>query len=127
MRRHDRGQSTAEYAIVISVVIAAVLGMQLYMKRGMQGKVKDGVDFFTNQEGTMDSSLTNNISNLDQYEPYYAESNTTTNQSSSENEQMLEGGRVFKGAMKTTTHRTGNQIQGVGWNPADANWTTRHK
>ena len=40
-----KGQSTAEYAIVIGLVIAAALAMQTYVKRGLQGHVKDAVDY----------------------------------------------------------------------------------
>ncbi len=43
MRR--KAQSTAEYAIVIGLVIAAAVAMQVYVKRGLQAKVKGAVDF----------------------------------------------------------------------------------
>jgi len=45
MLRRIRGQSTAEYAIVIGLVIAAAVGMQVYVKRSLQGKIKDAVDY----------------------------------------------------------------------------------
>ncbi|MBU1124500.1 MAG: hypothetical protein KKC84_00565 [Candidatus Omnitrophica bacterium] len=39
-----RGQSTLEYSIVIAVVIAALLALNVYLKRGVQGKLKDSAD-----------------------------------------------------------------------------------
>lgn len=39
-----RGQSTLEYAIIIAVVVGALLAMQIYMKRGLEGKLKDSSD-----------------------------------------------------------------------------------
>ena len=39
-----KGQSTLEYAIIIMVVIAALLTMNAYMKRGLQGKLRDASD-----------------------------------------------------------------------------------
>ncbi len=39
-----RGQSTLEYVILIVIVIAAILTMQVYMKRGVQGRWKSAVD-----------------------------------------------------------------------------------
>jgi hypothetical protein len=36
-----KAQSTAEYAIVIGLVIASILGMQTYVKRGLQGRTHD--------------------------------------------------------------------------------------
>lgn len=38
------GQSTLEYAVVIVIVIAAALAMQIYMKRGIQGKLRAATD-----------------------------------------------------------------------------------
>ncbi|MBI4355673.1 MAG: hypothetical protein HY597_04425 [Candidatus Omnitrophica bacterium] len=39
--RTTRGQSTAEYAILIAVVIAAFLGIQILIKNAIQGGVMD--------------------------------------------------------------------------------------
>lgn len=39
-----RAQSTLEYAIIIMVVVGALLAMQIYMKRGLEGKLKDSSD-----------------------------------------------------------------------------------
>ena len=42
--RMKAGQSTLEYAVVIAVVVAALLAMQIYMKRGVQGKMRSATD-----------------------------------------------------------------------------------
>ena len=42
-----KGQSTVEYAVLIVVVIAALLAMGIYMKRGTMGKLRES----TNQIG----------------------------------------------------------------------------
>jgi uncharacterized protein (UPF0333 family) len=42
MRR--KGQSTLEYAVLIAVVVGALLAMQIYMKRGIQGKLRQSAD-----------------------------------------------------------------------------------
>lgn len=39
-----RGQGTLEYVTLVVVVIAALLAMQLYMKRGVQGKLRSSAD-----------------------------------------------------------------------------------
>jgi hypothetical protein len=39
-----RGQSTLEYAILILIVIVALLAMQTYLKRGIQGRVRESSD-----------------------------------------------------------------------------------
>ena len=42
--RNRKAQSTLEYAILIAVVIGAVLIMQTYMKRGVQGRLRSASD-----------------------------------------------------------------------------------
>ena len=42
--RQQRGQSTVEYAVVVAVIIAALLAMQIYMKRGTMGKLREATD-----------------------------------------------------------------------------------
>jgi uncharacterized protein (UPF0333 family) len=44
MMRKSKGQSIIEYAIVLSIVTAAIMAMQTYIKRGIQGVVKVAAD-----------------------------------------------------------------------------------
>jgi Flp pilus assembly pilin Flp len=39
-----RGQSTLEYAVLIVVIIAALVAMQVYLKRGVQGRMRESTD-----------------------------------------------------------------------------------
>ncbi len=39
-----RGQSTLEYAVLIIVIIGALLSIQIYIKRGVQGRLKSATD-----------------------------------------------------------------------------------
>lgn len=43
LSRH-KGQSILEYAMIVAVVVAALLAIQIYMKRGVQGKLRSSVD-----------------------------------------------------------------------------------
>lgn len=45
-----KGQSIAEYAILIGIVSAAIMGMNVYIKRGVQAGIKQSVDQMANQE-----------------------------------------------------------------------------
>jgi flagellar basal body-associated protein FliL len=38
------GQSVLEYIILIVIIIAALLTLQIYMKRGLQGRLKSATD-----------------------------------------------------------------------------------
>ena len=39
-----RGQSTLEYAVLIVVIIGALISLQVYIKRGVQGRLKSAAD-----------------------------------------------------------------------------------
>lgn len=41
------GQSTTEYAVLLAVVAAALVAMQVYIKRGIQGRIRDLADQIT--------------------------------------------------------------------------------
>lgn len=55
-----RGQSTLEYAVVIAVVLAALIAIQIYVKRGIQGKLRSSTDQIGEQysAGKMTSTFT---------------------------------------------------------------------
>lgn len=42
--RKKKGQSTLEYAVLIIIVIGALLSIQVYIKRGVQGRLKSATD-----------------------------------------------------------------------------------
>jgi len=44
MFRKKRGQSTLEYGLIIAVVVAALLTINWYMQKGVQGKLKENSD-----------------------------------------------------------------------------------
>lgn len=42
--RYSIGQSATEYAVLLALVAASLIAMQVYLKRGIQGRVKDLAD-----------------------------------------------------------------------------------
>ena len=42
--RKMKGQSTLEYAVLIIIIIGALLSIQIYIKRGLQGRLKSATD-----------------------------------------------------------------------------------
>lgn len=99
-KRMSKAQSTAEYAIVIGLVIAAAVAMQVYVKRGLQGRIHDAVSHQDTDTGAM---FTGN-----QYEPYYLGSDMTSTRSAQEGEVVGTGGTVNRTRNEETT-RTGTQ------------------
>jgi Flp pilus assembly pilin Flp len=72
--KNKKAQNTAEYALLIALVIAGVVAMQTYAQRALQARERDAVRFMVNQ--------TNELGNTDQYEPYYMASHYDVNRDS---------------------------------------------
>ena len=50
--RNLKGQSTLEYAILIIIIIAALITLQAYIKRGVQGRLQSSTDTVGDQFST---------------------------------------------------------------------------
>lgn len=61
--KNKKAQNTAEYAILISLVVAGIIAMQTYAQRALQSRVRDASSYLKNQTTQLGSTL--------QYEPYY--------------------------------------------------------
>ena len=58
MRLSCKAQSMFEYCAVVVVIVAALMAMQAYMKRGLQGRWRDSVDQLGDQYDTSMSGST---------------------------------------------------------------------
>ena len=89
-----KGQNTAEYAILISLVVGAVIAMQTYVQRGLQAKMRDVVvDYLVNQTSALGNSV--------QYEPYYLERNFLVTRTSDESIILGNGISGMTGSVNT--------------------------
>lgn len=83
LRLNKKGQNTAEYAILISLVVAGIIAMQTYAQRALQARVRDASQFMT--DATSDANLgAGALGTTAQYEPYYLETDYKVNRSDSE-------------------------------------------
>jgi len=57
-KKRQRGQSTVEYAILIIIVIGALLSIQVYIKRGIQGRLKSASDDIGEQYSPGNTNIT---------------------------------------------------------------------
>jgi hypothetical protein len=105
VRRKIKAQSVTEYAILLGVAIAVFAGMQLYVKRGLNARIKQATDAATGAGGDVTitvgdaadggTSYNLNLDTQSQYEPYYSESRSDTYQENVERER-LSGGQISK-------------------------------
>lgn len=96
--KNRKAQSTAEYVIVLGLIVAAVMAMQTYVKRGFQGRVRDAVDYVDN------AGQTTGVPNFtgDQYEPYYLSSTFDSTRDAEDTEKLLDAGAVTRSSTETS-------------------------
>lgn len=112
-----RAQSTAEYAVVIAIVLAAAVGMQTYVKRALQAKIHGAAGALVAVNGDATNNL--NLGNMEQYEPYYAESNYNVNRQDRYNETITDATVSYSGDLSNTL-RTGSSNEGTNVNGDDS-------
>jgi Flp pilus assembly pilin Flp len=78
LMKNKKAQNTAEYAILISLVVAGIIAMQTYAQRALQARVRDASSYMKNQTSTIGGAV--------QYEPYYLETSYVVNRESTETE-----------------------------------------
>jgi len=66
--RKKKGQSTLEYAVLIMIIIGALLSIQFYIKRGLQGRLKSATDdigdqFSPGNTNAMQTTITSSSTN----------------------------------------------------------------
>jgi hypothetical protein len=104
--RKSRAQSTAEYAILIGLVIAAAVAMQVYVKRGLQARIHDASRVLVTQTPELDTT----DANL-QYEPYYLNSSYTVTRGSNSATDLQAAGNYVSDET-SNVQRTGGQSYG---------------
>lgn len=90
-----KAQSTLEYAVIIAVVVAALISMQIYFKRGLQGKIRQASDDIG-----------------EQFSPSTTTSNYDTNVVSNTHETVQGGVSTVSIAGENSQTRTGSESTG---------------
>jgi len=105
--KNRKAQNTAEYALLIALVVAGVIAMQTYAQRAMQARIHDAAVYMTNS--------TTEIGKDTQYEPYYLQSNYTVDSNSVENKRL---GTGLVG-QDSTTGRLRSGFQNTAYSTSD--------
>jgi len=111
--RNKKAQNTMEYALLIAIVIGVFSAMQLYIRRGLQARIRAGTDSIPDIVlGQSDVATSAVFGTAKQYEPYYVRKGaydyTTVSNDGDEQGTLDETGGVRDLANQTTT-RNGTQ------------------
>lgn len=110
-----KGQNIAEYSILIALVIAAAVAMQVYVKRGIQGRVADAVDHAPEITDFAEKGTTLNFKTR-QYEPYYVDSNAAVASTRGLTENITNNVMITRNNIVETTTRAANAYEKTTWN-----------
>ncbi len=98
-----KGQNTAEYALLISLVVAAIIAMQTYAQRALQARIKDASQYMVNG--------TSGLGTTDQYEPYYLQTNYEITRDSTTNDKLGTNQVAMDQSSNRTRAKGGSQVQ----------------
>jgi len=87
--KNRKAQNTAEYALLIALVVAGVIAMQTYAQRALQARVHDASQYMASS--TSQDANGNTIGNSTQYEPYYMQSSYNVDSNSVDNKRLGAG------------------------------------
>ena len=96
--KNKKAQNTAEYAILISLVVAGIIAMQTYAQRALQARVRDAGQFLKDETADLGSTV--------QYEPYYLKTDYTVTRDESDT-QLLDATTTAQRTDSTRTRGTG--------------------
>lgn len=107
--RNKKGQNTAEYALLIALVVAGIIAMQQYAQRALQARVRDAGVYMADATHTVANGDTSGVvlGASKQYEPYYQKSDYTVSRDSTEHK--INDGSTVSQDSTSDRGRTGSQ------------------
>ncbi len=105
LRQGSGGQVLLEYAIIVVLVVSAIIGIQLYLQRALQGRYKAASDYALKV-----IKASQGIYGIYQYDPYYHTSDFTIQRDSKIGSSYFPGGKSTIEIRRDDQSRTGETI-----------------
>ncbi len=112
---NKKGQNIAEYVILVALIIAAAAAMQVYLKRGLQGRMADAVDHAPDVAVDQNGVATTLTFATKQYEPYYSNSASDVVSTSNYTDTIAERGKIDRAVMGQETKRAAGSYDRQEW------------
>ena len=113
---HVKAQVISEYAVLFFLVIAVITGMTAYLRRTLQGRIREAhqtmINTFADTYYKQPNTSTYNM--VYQYEPYYTQTSSVNTNDSTTNDHLFGGpittiGTFNKEILSVTNSRTNSQ------------------
>jgi len=96
-----KAQSLAEYTICLTVVLVALIAINTYVKRGLQGRYVDVANSAVTAVGAV-------VGDTNQFEPLYRDDKITTAQDAQLKKEGLAEGQIKTDTLKDEVTQKGN-------------------
>ena len=98
--KNRKAQNTAEYALLIALVVAGVIAMQTYAQRALQARIHDAANYMATNSAVIGTNT--------QYEPYYMQSDYNVESNSVDNKRL--GQNLVGADSQNNRVRTGSEV-----------------
>jgi len=102
LMKNKKAQNTAEYAILISLVVAGIIAMQTYAQRALQARVRDAGKYLSTETSKLGETV--------QYEPYYLDTKYTVTRNVVEIQRLDANTSILEFDTTRTRDKAGRQI-----------------
>lgn len=103
-----KGQSLSEYSIFLAIALVAIVAINVYVKRGLQGRYADVTDYAID---VVRAQANRDVGR--QYEPYYVNENKDINMPRPESRIIVNRGRIIRSISPSTTEVNTRSTEGV--------------
>ena len=107
--KYNKAQILGEYTLILFLVVVVLTAMTVYIRRVLQSRMYDARKYMMS---VVKSAPHNGILKME-YEPYYTQTNATTDQSQDATEKLLGGGHtgIYRKVFDDVTSVESNSIQ----------------
>lgn len=112
LMRNKKAQNTAEYALLIALVVAAIIAIQTYVQRTLAARTRDAAKYLTAQTSVLGTT--------NQYAAYYQFTNDVTASQTSK-KQLLD-----KDTTRTEQNDVNTRVAGSGQSTKAAGYLTTY-
>lgn len=126
MGKKLRGQNLSEYSVLIAMLLVAFVTINVYVRRGLQGRYRDMVN-----DTTAKAAELGGVAVKGQYEPYYLEAESiidtsktsvTKTMSDMDKGEIIEQGKVKKSLSAEPTTITSKSTDGINVEASKVIW-----
>lgn len=118
--QNKKAQQTAEYAILIALVVGAVIAMQTYAQRTIQARIRGAAKYMANNPGGVGNGI---LGTELQYVPYYLDEQYTVTRDDTTDQTLIPSKNISTVSSEEKKTRASGGYQQSGYDAGfNADW-----